>query len=94
MRGRHSSFGSMSNDHDETDTHAAAQAQHETGQEAQAVAAARTLIAQYGEDAQVIAMMRVSELGFSGDIDGYAHWEMVLAAVEVLTSETPQRYDA
>ncbi len=57
------------------------------GQEAQAISAARSLIAQYGEDAQVIAMMRVSELGFSGDMDGYVHWEMVLAAVEVLTEE-------
>ncbi len=66
-----------------------------TSPEAQAVAAARTLIAQYGEDAQVIAMMRVSEFGFSGDLVGYAHWEMVLAAVEVLTdSDAPLGYDA
>ena len=67
----------------------------DTSQEAQAVSAARALIAQYGEDAQVIAMMRVSELGFSGDLDGYAHWEMVLAAVEVLTEEGgPPRLDS
>ncbi len=67
----------------------------ETSQEAQAIAAARTLIAQYGEDAHVIAMMRVSELGFSGDIEGYTHWEMVLAAVEVLTDEAgPPRLDS
>jgi len=55
--------------------------------EAQAIAAARTLLAQYGEDAQVIAMMRASELGFSGDLEAYAYWEMVLAAVEVLAAE-------
>ncbi|MGD1934281.1 MAG: hypothetical protein ACFB0Z_07195 [Candidatus Phaeomarinobacter sp.] len=67
----------------------------ETSQEAQAVSAARALIAQYGDDAQVIAMMRVSEFGFSGDMEGYAHWEMVLAAVEVLTEEGgPPRLDA
>jgi|GEM_PF-5028440 len=70
-------------------------AEDENSQEAQAVAAARTLIAQYGEDAQVIAMMRVSELGFSGDLDGYAHWEMVLAAVEILSDEQgPLRLDS
>ena len=67
----------------------------DTSHEAQAIAAARTLIAQYGEDAQVIAMMRVSELGFSGDLKAYTHWEMVLAAVEVLTAEgSPMGYDA
>lgn len=65
------------------------------GQEAQAISAARSLIAQYGEDAQVIAMMRASELGFSGDIEGYTHWEMVLAAVEILTDEAgPPRLDS
>mgnify|MGYP003125304572 CR=1 FL=1 len=64
----------------------------DTSDEAQAISAARTLIAQYGEDAQVIAMMRVSELGFAGDMDGYAHWEMVLAAVEVLTEESGPRF--
>lgn len=66
-----------------------------TSPEAQAVAAARTLIAQYGEDAQVIAMMRVSESGFSGDLEGYAYWEMVLAAVEALTDrDAAAGYDA
>lgn len=75
-------------DHDDTP-------HNETGHQAQAISAARTLIAQYGDDAQVIAMMRVSELGFSGDIEGYTHWEMVLAAVEVLTDEAgPPRLDS
>ncbi|WP_428481917.1 hypothetical protein [Pyruvatibacter mobilis] len=79
-----------------TGTETAAAVTHEAGgsNEAQAVHAARTLIAQYGEDAQVIAMMRVSELGFAGDMDGYAFWEMVLAAIEVLTDPATAKYDA
>lgn len=61
----------------------------------EAVDVARRLMAQYGDDAQVVAMMRTSELGFSGDIEGYAFWEMVIAAIEVLTDpETPVKHDA
>lgn len=56
---------------------------------------ARSLMAQYGDDAQVVAMMRTSELGFSGDIEGYAFWEMVLAVLEILDDpEIPVRPDA
>lgn len=61
----------------------------------EAVEVARRLMAQYGDDAQVVAMMRTSELGFAGDIEGYAFWEMVIAALEVLADpDTPQRLDA
>ncbi len=56
-------------------------------QAAQAVDAARRLMAQYGDDAQVVAMMRTSEAGFSGDLESYAFWEMVLAAIDVLNGD-------
>ena len=61
----------------------------------EAVEVARRLMAQYGDDAQVVAMMRTSEYGFSGDLEGYAFWEMVIAAIEVLgDAQTPPRADA
>jgi hypothetical protein len=39
--------------------------------------AALTLIAQYGDDAEVIAVMRAAELAAAGDVNGLAHWDAV-----------------
>jgi len=39
--------------------------------------AAMTLIAQYGDDAEVIAVMRAAELAAAGDVKGLEHWDAV-----------------
>jgi hypothetical protein len=44
--------------------------------------AARTLLARYGEDAAVIAVMRAAEAAALGDLDGCTHWEAVAEACE------------
>ncbi len=44
-------------------------------------AAAMTLMAQYGEDAEVIAVLRAAELAAEGDVDGLAHWDAVIALI-------------
>ena len=40
-----------------------------------------TLIAQYGDDAEVIAVMRAAELAAIGDIQGLEHWDAVREAI-------------
>ncbi len=49
-----------------------------------ALAAARTLIAQYGEDASTIAVMRAAEYAAMGDVAGLAAWDAITAAIEAL----------
>jgi hypothetical protein len=49
-----------------------------------ALAAARSLIAQYGEDAATIAVMRAAEYAALGDLSGLAAWDAVTAAIEAL----------
>jgi hypothetical protein len=39
--------------------------------------AALTLITQYGDDAEVIAVMRAAELAAVGDVKGLEHWDAV-----------------
>jgi hypothetical protein len=34
-----------------------------------------TLIGQYGDDAEVIAVMRAAELAAIGDVQGLEHWD-------------------
>ena len=48
--------------------------------------AARLLMAQYGDDGAIIAIMRAAEAASSGDADLADHWEGVSVAIE--TSET------
>ena len=51
-----------------------------------ALAAARALIAQYGEDAATIAVMRAAEYAALGDVSGLAAWDAVTDAIEALQS--------
>ena len=51
-----------------------------------ALAAARALIAQYGEDAATIAVMRAAEYAALGDTSGLAAWDAVTDAIEALQS--------
>lgn len=43
--------------------------------------AAMALIAQYGEDAEVIAMLRAAEFAAMGDRRGLADWDDIIACV-------------
>ena len=47
-------------------------------------AAAETLIAQYGEDAEVIATLRAAEFAAMGDRKGLADWDDIIACVAAL----------
>jgi hypothetical protein len=49
-------------------------------------AAAQALIAQYGEDAEVIAMLRAAEFAAMGDRKGLADWDDIIACVAALQS--------
>lgn len=42
---------------------------------------AMELIAQYGEDAEVVATLRAAELAAIGDCDALEHWDAVIAAI-------------
>lgn len=44
--------------------------------------AAMTLLAQYGEDASVIATLRAAEVAAMGDAEALAHWDAVIAFLE------------
>lgn len=44
--------------------------------------AALTLMARYGEDAAVIAVMRAAEAAALGDLETCTHWEAVAEACE------------
>jgi hypothetical protein len=44
--------------------------------------AARLLMAQYGEDGAVIAVMRAAEAAAAGDLELADHWEGVSVAIE------------
>jgi len=53
----------------------------------QALQTARTLQAQYGEDAEVIATMRAAEVAAMGDAKALAHWDIVIDILETGPSE-------
>ena len=44
--------------------------------------AAMTLLAQYGEDAEVIATLRAAEVAAMGDADALAHWDAIISYLE------------
>ena len=44
--------------------------------------AAMVLMAQYGEDASVIATLRAAEVAAMGDAESLAHWDAVIAFIE------------
>lgn len=41
-----------------------------------------SLLAQYGEDASVIATLRAAEVAALGDAEALAHWDAVIAFLE------------
>ncbi len=43
---------------------------------------ARTLVAQYGDDAAVIATLRAAELAATGNVDGLFFWDSVIELIE------------
>ena len=43
---------------------------------------AMSLLAQYGEDASVIATLRAAEVAAMGDIEALEHWDAVIAVLE------------
>ena len=44
-------------------------------------AAALALIGQYGDDAEVMAVMRAAELAALGDVAGLAAWDEIIACI-------------
>ena len=42
------------------------------------MAAALALMGQYGDDAEVIAMLRAAEYAAMGDVDGLAQWDQII----------------
>ncbi len=51
--------------------------------------AARLLVAQYGEDGAVIAVMRAAEAAAQGDLELADHWENVSLAIETAGTQRP-----
>lgn len=49
---------------------------------AAAQAAAMALMAQYGDDAGVIATLRAAEVAALGDLEALAHWDAVIEMIE------------
>lgn len=45
------------------------------------VATALALIGQYGEDAEVIAVLRAAEFAAEGDPEGLAEWDAIIACI-------------
>ena len=57
-----------------------------------ALTTAMALIGQYGDDAEVIAMLRAAEYAAMGDLDGLAQWDQILACLASLSgSATPDQ---
>jgi hypothetical protein len=52
---------------------------------------AKLMVAQYGEGAFVRAEERAAALKANGDIDGWATWVRIAAAILELQSDSPQR---
>ena len=50
---------------------------------------ALALIAQYGGDAETIAMLRAAEYAALGDVQGLADWDAIIADIQRLDLEGP-----
>lgn len=48
---------------------------------------ALALIRQYGEDADVIATMQAAEFAASGDVEGLAAWDLIIACIDAMKAE-------
>ncbi len=53
------------------------------------LSAARALIGQYGEDAEIIATLRAAEFAAEGDTRGLADWDEIIACVAALQDGDP-----
>jgi hypothetical protein len=51
--------------------------------------AARLLMAQYGDDGAIIAIMRAAEAAAAGDLELADHWEGVSNAIESAETRRP-----
>jgi hypothetical protein len=51
-----------------------------------AMTTALALMGQYGNDAEVIAMLRAAEYAAMGDLDGLAQWDEILACLARLAA--------
>lgn len=47
-------------------------------------AAARTLVAQYGDDAEIVAVMRAAEFAAEGDAAALAAWDEIIACIAAM----------
>lgn len=52
-------------------------------------ATALALIGQYGEDAEVMAVMRAAELAALGDVAGLAQWDEIIACILAIEAGDP-----
>ena len=50
---------------------------------------ALALIGQYGEDAEVMAVMRAAELAALGDVAGLAQWDDIIACILAIEAGEP-----
>lgn len=51
---------------------------------------ALALIAQYGGDAETIAMLRAAEYAALGDLQGLADWDEIISDIRRLDSDGPE----
>lgn len=49
------------------------------------------LIHQYGDDAEVVAVMRAAELAALGDEEGLATWDQIIACISALGGDEASR---
>ena len=49
------------------------------------------LIGQYGDDAEVVAVMRAAELAAVGDVEGFETWDQIIACIASLDGEPAAR---
>ncbi len=52
--------------------------------------AAKLLIKQHGDDAQLEAIKRATKMLDAGDVDGYAVWKRTVVAIKDMQRETPR----
>lgn len=50
---------------------------------------ALALVGQYGDDAEIIAVLRAAEYAAEGDLEGLAHWDEIIACLESLSEGAP-----
>ncbi len=50
---------------------------------------AKLLIDKHGDEADITAIKRATEMLNAGDVDGYAVWKRILQAIEQLESTKP-----